>query len=354
MVPVLFDVDDLIFDPGLRGTVPGLAGLSPAAEDLWWRGVARYRTSMEMADLYVGSTKTLCDEAAAVTGLPVRQFRNGIGRAVISVSDRCLAAPRRRGPLRIGYFSGTTTHDADWAQIEPAVIRVMRERPDLQLWLGGHLKPTPALGVVAKRVRRLPLMPWQQLQRVLRDVDVNLAPLVAGSVFNEAKSAIKWLEAAMVETPTVASPTQPFVDAIEHGRTGYLASTTDEWAEAIGRLLDDGLERARVGSQARREALLTLSPHVQGHSYRLILQEAIELRADGRERRVSTWVPVLDSEPFDAGKAWVEEYDESARRSWRTLPVVRKLLAVARVYRLAGAGGVARGALDALRRATHR
>ena len=75
----------------------------------------------------------------------------------------------------------------------------------------------------------MPFVPWLELPGVLRDLDVNLAPLAPSSRFNEAKSAIKWLEAALVETPTVATPTGPFREAIEDGGTGLLATTPDEW-----------------------------------------------------------------------------------------------------------------------------
>lgn len=349
-VPVLADLDDLIFDPDLRQDIPGLKQLSPEAEALWWRGVARYRTTLEMADVFVGSTETLCTQATRVVGLPAYQFHNGVGRAMVTVSDREVASPRRRGPLRIGYFSGTTTHDADWAAVEPAIIEVMLRRPTAELWLGGHLRRTAALEPFARRVRRFPIMPWQHLVRILRDVDVNLAPLVDGSLFNEAKSAIKWLEAAMVETPTVASPTQPFVEAIEHGRTGFLARSTEEWAGMVGRLLDDDLERARMGAQARREALLTLSPHIQARVYLAILRESRDLVAAGRLERDTTWVSVMDDEPFDAAAAWVEPYTAEPPRMRRTLPFVRHIAAARRVRQAAGLRGVVTKTLEVVRR----
>ena len=353
-VPLLADLDDLIFDPGLRQEIPGLARLGPQAEALWWRGVARYRTTLEMADVFIGSTETLCNHATRVVGLPSYQFRNGVGRAMVTVSDREVASSRRRGNLRIGYFSGTTTHDADWAAVEPAVIQVMRLRPNVELWLGGPLRTTAALKPFARRVRRFPTMPWQHLVRVLRDVDVNLAPLVEGSVFNEAKSAIKWLEAAIVETPTVASPTQPFVEAIEHGRTGFLAESTEEWTAHLVRLLDDNLERARVGSQARREALLTLSPHLQARVYLAILREARDLVAAGRRERDTTWVNVMDDEPFDAAAAWVEPYSARQPRSRRVLRLLRYPAAARRVLRAAGLSGLARKLIEVTRRTVRR
>lgn len=212
------------------------------------------------------------------------------------------------GPLRVGYFSGTTTHDEDWAFIEPAVLRLMADKPEIELWLGGHLVPTRALDAVADRVRRLPMLPWYELPGRLRDVDINVAPLVPGNAFNESKSAIKWLEAALVCTPTVATPTTPFREAIDDGRTGLLATTVDEWYAALTRLADDGVERARIGSQARREALLSYSPHRQARVYQEILRDAARLVREGRPDRVSTWEPVADDEPYSAA-AWVDNYE---------------------------------------------
>jgi hypothetical protein len=200
------------------------------------------------------------------------------------------------------------------------------------------------------------MVPWYELPRLLRDVDVNLAPLVPGSVFNESKSAIKWLEAALVGTPTIAMPTQPFAEVIQHGRTGLLATTQDEWAEGLHRLLDDDLERTRIGNQAGRHALLTLSPHRQAAVYQSILRDAVQHVRDGGRGRVSRWEPVFDDEPLSVVDAFVDDYPGipdgriSARRS---SILVRKLEAVARVHRAAGVRGVAQKSGAALRRALH-
>ena len=357
-VPILFDVDDLIVDPTLRGAVRGLDVLSSAEEELWWRGVARYRTSLEAADMYVGSTEALCAAVGALTGLPTRRFANGVGSAIAQVSEAASAAPRTRGPLRIGYFSGTTTHDADWAQVEPAVLEVMRVRPDVELVLGGHLEPSSALDAVRHRVQRRPMVPWYELPKLLRDVDVNLAPLVPGSIFNESKSAIKWLEAALVGTPTIATPTQPFAEVVEHGRTGMLAETVDEWTEQILDLLGDEFERARIGREASRHALLTLSPHRQATVYQSILRDAAQAVRDGVRDRVSGWEPVVDDEPLRAGDAVVDPYPgipaNGRRAAWRSNRIARSLGSVARVHRAAGLTGVARKSGAAMLRTLRR
>jgi hypothetical protein len=79
-----------------------------------------------------------------------------------------------------------------------------------------------------------------------------------------------------VATPTVASPTGPYREAIDVGRTGLLADTPAEWAVALDALLSDPLRARRMGDAARREVLLTRSPAAQGRRYLAILQDAVE------------------------------------------------------------------------------
>jgi len=351
--PLLFDVDDLIFDPDLKDEIPALRILPMAEAALWLDGVCRYRTTMEACDAFVGSTRLLCEHAEAVTGLRAHQFDNGVGMVLGQASDAELRRPRRPGPLRVGYFSGTTTHDHDWRHIEPAVIQVLDDHPDAQLVLGGHLNPTPALARLGSRVQRLPMLDWRELPGALRDLDVNLAPLEPFGRFNEAKSAIKWLEAALVATPTIATPTQPFIDSIRHGVNGLLATSPEEWEAALrGLLSDDGL-RSRLGSRARRDALLRWPPHLQGARYLAILESARADLAHLRSARTSSWVPLAPDEPpvpsplqpyAHADKWWVHPPETAVIRRLRA-GAARRVSATARRFRENGLRAAGRAAL---------
>jgi glycosyltransferase involved in cell wall biosynthesis len=296
-VPLLFDVDDLIFDPELADEIPAIKVLPADEAELWLQGVRRYRTTMEACDAYIGSTEQLVRHAAAVTGLPAYRFANGVGLITARRSDRAGRRPRTPGPLRVGYLSGTTTHDRDWAQVEAAVLDVLHELDGVELWLGGHLTPSPAVERLGPRLRRLPMQDWRALPEVLRDLDVNLAPLEPLGRFNEAKSAIKWLEAALCGVPTIASPTEPFVEAIHHGVNGLLAGSSEEWAGALRRLLTDDVARSSMGARARRDALLGWSPHRQADRYLAILEAARTAVAGGRVPRPSSFAPVVLDEP---------------------------------------------------------
>ena len=340
--PVAFDVDDLIFDPGIAKEIPALRLLPAAEADLWLEGVQRYRTTMEACDAFIGSTPALVRHAREVVGIDAHLFENGVGIALGAASDIALRRARTPGPLRVGYFSGTTTHDADWRHIEGVVVSVLAEHPDVELWLGGHLQPTDAvLALPGHRVHRLPFTPWHLLPDRLRDLDVNLAPLEPGSRFNDAKSAIKWLEAALVATPTIASPTGPFVDAIEPGRTGWLANDPAEWAATLHEVLADANLRALVAARARREALLRWSPHRQGRRY-LALLEGLAKAPSGR-RPSPEWVAVANDEPTLPTATRLEPYPEALDGSigW----VVRRVPRVGLVTRVRTKAGAVRRSL---------
>lgn len=324
-IPILGDVDDLIFDPDIEPLLDNLSSLTTEERDLWREGIHRYRTTLENCDFFVGSTATVSREAERLIGIPSHTYHNGVSALMARLSERELARERASGPVRIGFFSGTKTHDADWASIEPAIARVLDERPEVELWLGGLVVPTSIMDRFAERIVRLPLVPWQELPAYLRDVDISLAPLTGGSIFNEAKSAIKWLEAALVETPTVASPTQPFREVIRDGETGFLASTADEWVDYLLLLIDSPALRSRIGSTAREEALLTRSPARQGQEAETILREAWAHVGRHGHRTGSAFAPVTRDEPFTPLDAGVEPYEiepGSAHVSRRVLRTV--------------------------------
>jgi glycosyltransferase involved in cell wall biosynthesis len=342
-VPALFDVDDLVVDPSLQDEIPALRLLPPDEVDLWMEGVHRYRTTLEACDGYIGSTALLCDHIGRLTGLPSYRFWNGVGTVTARKADAALRRARRAGPLRVGYFSGTTTHDRDWQQVEPAVLEVLARHPDVELHLVGPLNPTPAVQQLGPRLKQVGMQPWQQLPELLRDLDVNLAPLELelgeGGRFNEAKSAIKFLEAALAGTPTIATPTQPFREAMRHDVNGLLATTHEEWVEALDRLLSDAALRSRLGSRARRDVLLTLSPHLQGRRYRELLEQAV---ATGKAQRTTDWVPVAPESP--PRQVRLDPYGAEPVGG-RTL---RERIAdsrVGQVHAEAGVGGVVKAAL---------
>jgi hypothetical protein len=126
------------------------------------------------------------------------------------------------------------------------------------------------------------LVPLVDLPNELVRFDVNLAPLQVGNPFCEAKSELKYFEAALVDACTVASPTGPYRRAIEHGKTGYLASTVEEWHDAIARLIAAPAERASVARAALRDVVWTFGPDRRADLAASMLDQALGGREAAR------------------------------------------------------------------------
>lgn len=283
---VVFDVDDLIVDPGRFEAIPGLDALSSAECELYLDGLHRYRTTLEHCDGAIVPTSPLADSIARTTGLPVAVVPNGLGLVELRLAAAATSGVTSDAPLggrtRLAYFSGSDTHQPDLDLIAEPLAEVLQARAEVELLLVGRIGPSAALSGLGDRVRRREFQPWTHLYDQLATVDVNLAPLVLPSEFNEAKSAIKWLEAGAVGVPTVASASTPFAEAIDDGRTGVLCHSAEDWCEALLALVDDREHRRRIGRAARRRVELAHGPHVTAFALFGVLDELAGRRSDPR------------------------------------------------------------------------
>jgi glycosyltransferase involved in cell wall biosynthesis len=271
-VRIIFDVDDLMVRPDLARTeiIDGIR-----SQYLTEPGVAghytRIRNTMLVADLCVASTEELAQQMRRAN-MPALVLPNGFDDAVFTTSR--LAVRRRRAVppddrlVRLGYASGSRTHQKDFAVCADAVCAVLRARPECRLVLFRTVDGTPLLDIeefpalsgLEQQIEWRHLVELEQLPNELARFDVCLAPLEVGNPFCEAKSELKFFEAALVEVVTLASPTGPIRRAIRDGETGFLAAAPDEWKTTLMRLVDDAALRSRIASAAYLAVLWQYSP----------------------------------------------------------------------------------------------
>lgn len=162
--------------------------------------------------------------------------------------------PRRGrddGVTRFGW-QGSSTHAADWLEVRDTLAEVMREDPSIRMRFLGTAYPQ---GLPLDR-GRVDFRDWttdigEHYRRISR-FDVALAPL-KNTVFNESKSALRFQEAAGLGVPVIASDVPAYRPWVEHGVTGYLVRTPQEWREAMLALTDPAL-RVEIGDAARKAA----------------------------------------------------------------------------------------------------
>ncbi len=215
---------------------------------------------------------TACGHATCTT-TPLLNLVRHLGVARTALLPNCLsdellvasntafrnAADRDTGAtIRIGYASGSATYDADFSIVHPVLDHLLTQHPNLHLCLIGQLETAAFSSAVRDRIQRVPFMEHWKLPFTLATLDISIAPLQPTG-FNECKSPLKFLEAASVGVPTVASGSEPFRSAIEHGRTGFIANITADWHDALQALIENRSLRREVGLRAR-DALGNYTP----------------------------------------------------------------------------------------------
>jgi glycosyltransferase involved in cell wall biosynthesis len=285
---LIFDVDDLMFRPELaRAEIIDAIRSQNMVEAEVADFFQRVQQVLVQADACFTSTDDLAIHAQRFERLTF-VLPNGFDAESLRVSR--LAVRRRRleqqhSPadiVRIGYAAGTRTHQKDFKEASGAVARILNERPDCRLVLfrsqdGSErmfdTKEFPVFSGLEDRVEWRDLVALADLPNEIARFDINIAPLELGNPFVSAKSELKFFEAALVEVPTVASPTGPLRRAIRDGETGYLATTETDWYTALTSLLDDPAARRKMAHAAYLDVLWRFGPERRAEAARSILQQ---------------------------------------------------------------------------------
>ncbi len=281
---IVFDVDDLMFRPEMAvvDIIDGIRSqkFSEMQTQAFFTQIGR---TLKACDLVTCPTEELAHHARLM-GRPAYVLPNGFDHDSHDLARRARADWAEVGDdlLRIGYAGGSRTHQRDFAVAVPAIARVLAENPQARLTIfkdksSGEglvlMDEFPQFAALADRVEWRDLVPLAALPTELARFAVNIAPLEAHNPFCEAKSELKFFEAALAGVPTIASPSGPFTRAIEEGITGLLARTEEEWYTALTRLLGDAALRARMAQAAYHVSLGRFGPQTRASAWSMMLAQ---------------------------------------------------------------------------------
>ncbi|MBL8360607.1 MAG: glycosyltransferase [Rubrivivax sp.] len=272
---VLYDTDDLVFDPAyahLLVTTLDLDPRDPRVWNDWFAYTARLGATLGACDGAITTTPALAERLRACADVPVAIVPNFLNREQLALSDRLFEAKSdarlgEDGLVHLGYFSGSPSHNRDFAMVVPALQTLLDEDPGLGVVVVGFIEPGPALERFGSRVRKVEFQDYVNLQRLIARVEYNLMPLQY-NVFTHCKSELKYFDAAVVGTVSVASPTASYRAAIRHGDNGWLAQS-HQWLAVLRQALAardgyrDMAERAHADARQRyawtsqRQTILT-------------------------------------------------------------------------------------------------
>ena len=251
--PVFFDIDDLVFDTVYTDQLSYTQGLNSVEKGNYDAGVRNYGYMLENCDGAITSTNQLQEELYKYQS-KVLLNRNLASDDLIAISSRYIKDYSQTSDIvKIGYFSGSISHNENFELIKPAIKQLLTKYSNVQLHIVGILDIPQDMKPFENQIVTHDYVDWDKLPALISEVDINLAPLV-DSIFNRAKSEIKWIEAALVKVPTVASKIGAFSNAIVDGETGLLA-TDDQWFEKLEDLVLYPELRQKIADAAYRAVL---------------------------------------------------------------------------------------------------
>lgn len=252
--PVFYDIDDLVFDTKYTESLDVLNSMNEKEKMVYQKGVSLMGETLELCDYGIASTKRLQIEMNKKLK-EVFINRNVASEEMIKYSQIALeTVHRNNGKIIMGYLSGSITHNKDFELIQPIIIELLQKYDSLYLEIVGLLDLPTEMRKVKHKIITKSFASWRKLPQMIRELDINLAPL-EDTIFNEAKSENKWTEAALVKVPTVASDVGAFHDCIEHGKTGFLCRTKEEWKNTLESLINGSELRTIIGEQAYEKAM---------------------------------------------------------------------------------------------------
>lgn len=158
---------------------------------------------------------------------------------------------RFRDDGKIRLFFGAYNRGGAWRPLLAAINRVIEKYP--------HIVPVVIHDREFHDAIQAPVREFHDrcsysdyLQH-LASCDVALLPL-EDNVFTRHKSDVKFVEAGGARTAVIASPTV-YDKTVEHGRTGLIARTPDEWGQALEQLVLDKQYRETLAANAHRYVL---------------------------------------------------------------------------------------------------
>lgn len=243
-VRVLFDVDDLVFSTQKLPLLIDTVGEYREGEQLnyWYAYVSRLAEMLRLCD---GAILTNAYLAAQLNehfpDKPTAVIPNFLNRVQQNYSEEIYRLKQLSGfssvnAVSIGYFSGSPSHRRDFNLAAPAISMAMKRHQNIRLLLVGYIEPGEHLELFRDRIDYFPMQDYVNLQRLIGSVEINIVPLLDNE-FTNCKSELKYFEAAIAGTVTIATPTYTYSKAIRDGETGYLAKS-HEWSDKIEAALD--------------------------------------------------------------------------------------------------------------------
>ena len=153
-------------------------------------------------------------------------------------------APETNEPSRIVWVGSPSTVGYLQSLREPLQVLAKRQSFVLRV-IGGGAVDIPGVQVE--------VVPWTEDTEVekISPCDIGVMPLL-DSPWEQGKCGYKLIQYMACGLPVVASDVGVNPEIVQHGVSGYLATSPHEWVAALGQLLEDPSLRTRMGLAGRQ------------------------------------------------------------------------------------------------------
>ena len=229
-IPCVMDYDDAVFhryDRHGSSLVRSLLG-------------RKIDALMRRARTVVAGNQYLADRASSAGAANIEYLPSVVD------TDRYTIGRRTTGQFRIGWIGSPVT--APFLGLIGDALEEAVRQTGARLVLVGAGDRDPLPGVEKE------LIPWSEDSEVahIQSFDVGIMPLPDGP-FERGKCGYKLIQYMACGLPVVASPVGANKHIVEQGKTGFLASNTAEWVEALVRLSNNPGMRAALGKAGRKK-----------------------------------------------------------------------------------------------------
>lgn len=328
---VFFDIDDLVIDKKYTKTIKYLETMSKEEKNLYDDGVERMQKTLRMCDYAITTTERLAEELKNYVS-EVYINRNVASETMVELSESARKNKQSHDDVIIGYLSGSITHNPDIEYVKPALIKIMNKYKNTKLKLVGEIELPDDLKEFQDRIIVEPFVDWQKLPEIIASIDINLAPL-EDSIFNEAKSENKWLEAALVKTVTLASDLGAFHQMINDGVDGILFKNEKDFEKKLEKLVKDNKYREEIATNAYNRVIKNNVTTYSGHGLAKFIKSKLHkniafvlptTNISGGVNVVIRHIGMLKKQGYDVTVINMDDNDTDIESRWGTVRVLKK------------------------------
>lgn len=257
---IIFETDDLVYDPKYLKYMDYYQKMNNLERKLYENGVGGEILRDDYVKVATTTTKFLAnklqEEDKKVFIVPNKLSVEDVKNAKEACSDRLKTCNCKQGVIKLGYFSGTISHNKDFATITEPLVTIMEKYQNTELLLVGPLDIESELAQrFADRIKQLPYVKRSKHFANITKCDINLAPLEYNNPFCEAKSELKFFEAGIVKIPTIVIDNQTYRDTISDGKDGFVAGNSKEWIDKLSKLIENKELRIQMGEKAYQKTI---------------------------------------------------------------------------------------------------